>query len=225
MGEFGYFEHDADIGIAGFGKTIEEAFVSAARPISPAGRISASAHALRLHAFSRSLDDEMHLLPDSQAFEAGTCDIFAVKIDFLALFRFDEPVSFVEEPDHDPQCQRLVKLDIPPLLPAVVLEAAPCRVECISQGDIDILGQIPVDDDLASGHLDFHPDVEQLALVLVLVRHFDDDMAAHDVRIELFEFVDSLADMGVDRLGFRNVSRGDLQRPLHDVLPGSMIHF
>ena len=33
MGEFGYFEHDADIGIAGFGKTIEEAFVSAARAL------------------------------------------------------------------------------------------------------------------------------------------------------------------------------------------------
>ncbi len=33
MGEFGYFEHDADIGIAGFGKTIEEAFVSAAQAL------------------------------------------------------------------------------------------------------------------------------------------------------------------------------------------------
>lgn len=33
MGEFSYFEHDADIGIAGFGSTLEAAFESAAEAL------------------------------------------------------------------------------------------------------------------------------------------------------------------------------------------------
>jgi SHS2 domain-containing protein len=33
MGEYGYFEHDADIGIVGSGHTIEEAFESAAKAL------------------------------------------------------------------------------------------------------------------------------------------------------------------------------------------------
>ncbi len=33
MGEYGYFEHDADIGITGTGKTVEEAFEAAAKAL------------------------------------------------------------------------------------------------------------------------------------------------------------------------------------------------
>jgi hypothetical protein len=69
-----------------------------------------------------------------------------------------------------------------------------------------------------SGHADVDADVEELALMLVLVRHFDHYPARHDGLEESLEFLGFLTNMQFDRIGTFDVTKSDLQWGFHFVL-------
>jgi hypothetical protein len=64
-------------------------------------------------------------------------------------------------------------------------------------------------------HPDVDPDVEKLALTLVLVRHFDHHAARHDRLEKSLELVGLFADMRLERVGMFNVAKRDLQGCFH----------
>jgi hypothetical protein len=94
----------------------------------------------------------------------------------------------------------------------------PGRIEAVAQRDVDIFVMVAVDHDLIPRHADVDAYVEGLALMLVLVRHFDHDPARHDGLEESLEFLGLVADMRLNRIGMFDVTKSDLQWGFHLVL-------
>ena len=65
-----------------------------------------------------------------------------------------------------------------------VFELPASRVKRVAQGDIDILVGIVIHHDHVTRHVQGDPHVEAIALVFMLVRLLDGDMAAHQVRMK-----------------------------------------
>jgi hypothetical protein len=73
-------------------------------------------------------------------------------------------------------------------------------------------GRVPAGDQLGLGHLHIHPDVVQVALVVVFVVRFDDHSAARDFPGKTFKFLGPLTDLGFDGVGVIEIAKNDLQR-------------
>lgn len=58
------------------------------------------------------------------------------------------------------------------------------RVKSIAQGDIDIFVSVVIHYDHVTRHVQGDPHIEAIALVFMLVRLLDGDLAAHQVRMK-----------------------------------------
>jgi hypothetical protein len=106
-------------------------------------------------------------------------------------------------------------LYVAPLFLGVFFELPLGGIERITQDDIDILIFLLADDDLATGYLDIEMNAELFALMLVLARHLDDHMTAHDVRKQVIQFLGFLPYVILDCVGMGDIAQGDLQRKFH----------
>ncbi len=82
----------------------------------------------------------------------------------------------------------LMLLDVAAKLARIVRKLTFGRIEAIAQSHVDVFGMVAVNHDLAACHADIDAHVEMLSLLMVLVRHLDNDPARHDVIKELIEF-------------------------------------
>ena len=74
------------------------------------------------------------------------------------------------------------------------------RVKRVAQGDIDILVDIVIHHDYVTRHVQGDPHVEAIALVFMLVRLLDGDMAAHQVRMKGVQLFSFFTDMRLERI-------------------------
>jgi hypothetical protein len=102
--------------------------------------------------------------------------------------------------------------------PTVVLKLPLGRIEAVAQGNIDIFVIVAIHHDFISRHTDIDAHIEDLALMLVLMRHFHHDPARHDRLEEGLEFLGLVTDMRLKRIRTFDVTKGDLQWGFHLVL-------
>src|SRR5208337_1711237 len=106
----------------------------------------------------------------------------------------------------------------------IIFELALYGVEGIAQRHIDILVGLPfpvltLGNELALRGRDVDVDLENLALVVMLVRRFDNDLTAYDLGAEALQMERELADSRLHCRGRGHVPKRDLQRQLHDLFP------
>ena len=63
---------------------------------------------------------------------------------------------------------------------------------------------------------DVQPDVEEIALVLVLAGNFHRGLGADDVGVERLQFFHLVTDVGFHRIGLGHIAKNDLELALHD---------
>ncbi len=77
----------------------------------------------------------------------------AMEIYLAVIRRFEEAVALLPENAGNAANRRqLVRLHIAPELAKMILDATPRGIECISDCDRQIIGLLPVDRDLRTGH-------------------------------------------------------------------------
>jgi hypothetical protein len=179
------------------------------------------AHALGLRALGGHLLDELHLVALLELIETDVHQIVETEIEFAAVDAPDEAVGFLgNQARHQARKLLRVGLGFAAQAPAVILELAFGRIEGIAQRDIYVFVPVAVHHDFASRHPDVDAHVEGLALILVLVRHFNHHPAGHDRFEKGFEFPGLFADVCLDCVGMLNVAKRDLQGCLHLVILG-----
>jgi hypothetical protein len=113
-----------------------------------------------------------------------------------------------------------VKLHLTALDAQAILKLAARRIECIANGNENILVRvvlrgIAAHDDMPAGDVDIDGYAEQFSLSMMLVRGIHGHAAADDAIGEFLELRRTLANFGFDRVGPGRIVEMDLKRYLH----------
>jgi len=184
-------------------------------------------HGTRLRALGAFtiLRHETHLVTDSEPLEAAIGDAVAVKIDLGAVAGLDEAAIVIGKEACDPAViTDRMQLHVAARFANVIFEQSASCIEGIANCDIGIVMRmtgcrIAADDDLAARNDQVDPHLEQVALQMARVPAFDDDMAGDDPVAEAYEVLGASADPGREGFGGVHVTKRDLKRQLHSILP------
>ena len=156
----------------------------------------------RLRPFITLFFGKTHRGSGRQIVEMLTEDTVAMEIDLAVIRRFQEAVAlFRENASNAANGRQLVRLYIAPELAKMILDATPGGIECISDSDCQIVGRLPVDRDVRTGHAEIDPQVERASFSVVMYRRFDDDVASSEPRVVELEVVGAFADLRLHRWG------------------------
>jgi len=120
----------------------------------------------------------------------------AMEIDLAVVRRLDEAVAlFRENAGNAGNRRQFVYLDVAPELAKMILEAAPGRIECISDRDRQIIGRLPVDGNLRTGRAEIDPNAERASFAVVMNGSLDHDVASGEPREVELKVVGAFADL------------------------------
>ena len=168
---------------------------------------------------------EAHFAADRELLEGATHHAVAMEVDQAAVVRLDASEILIRMQLADAAMRWAdVRLGRRAPFAFVVLELASGGPEGVAQRDVGILVRMAnrmasTDRDLAVGNRDVHPDFEEPALLLVLVRRFDDHVTVHDMRAEFVQPLGQLANARFERRRGLHVTERNLQRQSHVVDP------
>jgi hypothetical protein len=169
--------------------------------------------------------------PGLELVEIGVDHAVAVKIDLATIGRRDAPeVLVANERDDFAVRWSFMELDLAALDAEAILKLAARRIECIADGNVDVLvrvvlGGIAAHDDMPAGDVDIDGYAEQLSLSMMFVRGIYGYSAADDAIGEFLELRRTLANCGFDGVGPGRIVEMYLKGYLHlgdSVLQGWM---
>lgn len=171
------------------------------------------------------LCNKAYLIADSELVEPAIRDAVAVEIDLGAVGGQNEAAILLGEQTRDPaMIGHRMQLYLATLFANIIFEQPADGIERVANGDMGILMRmmgcrIAVHDDLSARDAEVHADMEQISLLMARVPTFDDRAAIDDPIEEALEFLHATADPCRDRLRAVHVTKSDLKRDLHSILP------
>ena len=150
----------------------------------------------RLRTFVTLLLGKAHRGSWRQIIEMLTEDAVAMEVDFAVISSFEEAVAlFRENASNVANRRQFVRLHVAPELAKMILDAPPGGIECISDRNGQIIGLLPVDRDVCTGHTEIDPHVERASFAVVMNRRFDHHMASSESRVVQLKVVGVFADL------------------------------
>ena len=127
------------------------------------------------------LFDESYLGAELELAEPKVEHAVAMEIDFSPIVRLDEPVALVGKELSDAAVgQRLVNLDVSPMLADVIFELAPHRVERVADGNQEIFISLVIHDEFPAWYGEVETHLERAATMMMTDWGFNHHATAYD---------------------------------------------
>lgn len=118
-----------------------------------------------------------------------------------------------------PAARHFVNLDVAALDPHMVFQLADRGIERVPYGNKNVFMLVmTIDHDFLSRRCEINPYLVETALGFVLALRLDRHLAMHDLAGEMIEFFAPLTDLGLDRIGRRDIAKINMQWNFHDEL-------